>query len=345
MHDHPETKFVWNGDVALAYQVLGEGEPDLLYLQGWISNLELNWEHPIVARFLRGLARSRRLIMVDPRGIGVTERSSPADVAPLETIMDDLAVVLDAVGSSSTAILATNELGMVANMFAATYPERTLGVIVFEASANWLWSPETPWEWTEERFAEQEDSGPSHLVPEGCVRGRSGIDAVARGRPPVRRVVVSVHAAVCGTGLCRWPYPGSTCAPTFDRSCRPSTCPCSSSIARATPSPAGASSARYLADHIAGAKRRELPGTEAFIWTGDQGAVLGAIDEFLEALLQEQAELDRVLATVLFVDVVASTEALVASGDRRWRGPPRTAPSDGSLAARSVPRDGGGHGG
>ena len=92
MHDHPETKFVWNGDVALAYQVLGEGEPDLLYLQGWISNLELNWEHPIVARFLRGLARSRRLIMVDPRGIGVTERSSPADVAPLETIMDDLAV-------------------------------------------------------------------------------------------------------------------------------------------------------------------------------------------------------------------------------------------------------------
>ena len=94
--------------------------------------------------------------------------------------MDDLAVVLDAVGSSAAAILATNELGIVANMFAATYPERTLGVIVFEASANWLWSPETPWEWTEERFAEQEDGAPSRLVPSGGTRGRSGIDAVAR---------------------------------------------------------------------------------------------------------------------------------------------------------------------
>ena len=68
MHDHPETQFAWNGDAAIAYQVLGEGQPDLVYLQGWISNLELNWEHPIVERFLRGLARSRRLIIVDPRG-------------------------------------------------------------------------------------------------------------------------------------------------------------------------------------------------------------------------------------------------------------------------------------
>lgn len=318
MHDHPETKFVWNGDVALAYQVLGEGEPDLLYLQGWISNLELNWEHPIVARFLRGLARSRRLIMVDPRGIGVTERSSPADVAPLETIMDDLAVVLDAVGSSSTAILATNELGMVANMFAATYPERTLGVIVFEASANWLWSPETPWEWTEERFAEQEDwvrrtwsrkaayedvreSMPSlaedHQFVEWWYRytllsaAPGYAVAVSRKymRTDIRPILPSIHVPVL----------------VLDRPGHPES--------------SWSDSARYLADHIAGAKRRELPGTEAFIWTGDQGAVLGAIDEFLEALLQEQAELDRVLATVLFVDVVASTEALVASGDRRWR--------------------------
>ena len=239
MHDHPETKFVWNGDVALAYQVLGEGEPDLLYLQGWISNLELIWEYPIVARFLRGLARSRRLIMVDPRGIGVTERSSPGDVAPLETIIDDLAVVLDAVGSSSTAILATNELGMVANMFAATYPERTLGVIVFEASANWLWSPETPWEWTEERFAEKEDSVSLTWSRKAAYEDvRESIPSLAEDHQFVewwyRYTLLSRHRAM------PWPYPGSTCTPTFDRSCRPSTCPCSSSIARATPSPAGA---------------------------------------------------------------------------------------------------------
>ena len=85
------------------------------------------------------------------------------------------------------------------------------------------------------------------------------------------------------------------------------------------PEPSWEPSARYLADHIAGARLRELPGSDSFIWTGDQSAVIGAIDDFLEAMRLEQAELDRVLATVLFIDVVASTEAIVASGDRRWR--------------------------
>ena len=318
MRDHPETQFAWNGDAAVAYQVLGEGQPDLVYFQGWISNLELNWEHPIVERFLRGLARSRRLIIVDPRGMGVSERSSPADISPLETIMDDLAVVLDAVGSSATAFLATNELGIVANMFAATYPERTLGVIVFETSANWLWSPETPWEWTEERFAEQEDlfrrtwsraaahedvreSMPSlagdHEFVEWWYRymllsGTPGY-AIASSRKymrtDIRPLLASIHVPVLV--LYR---PGN-------------------------PEPSWEPSARYLADHIAGARLRALPGSDSFIWTGDQAAVLRAVDEFLEATRLEQAELDRVLATVLFVDVVASTETVVASGDRHWR--------------------------
>ena len=318
MRDHPETQFAWNGDAAIAYQVLGEGQPDLVYLQGWISNLELNWEHPIVERFLRGLARSRRLIIVDPRGTGVTERCSPADVASLETIMGDIAVVLDAVGSSAAAILATNELGMVANMFAATYPERTLGVIVFEASANWLWTAETPWEWTEERFAEQEDwarrawsraaaredvreSMPSladdHEFVEWWYRylllsaAPGYAIAVSRKymRTDIRPILPSIHVPVLV--LYR---PGN-------------------------PEPSWEPSARYLADHIVGAKLRELPGSDSYIWTGDQAAVLRAVDEFLEAMRLELAELDRVLATVLFVDVVASTETVVAFGDHRWR--------------------------
>jgi pimeloyl-ACP methyl ester carboxylesterase len=318
MRDHPETQFAWNGDAAIAYQVLGEGQPDLVYLQGWISNLELNWEHPIVERFLRGLARSRRLIIVDPRGTGVTERCSPADVASLETIMGDIAVVLDAVGSSAAAIPRDERLGMVANMFAATYPERTLGVIVFEASANWLWTAETPWEWTEERFAEQEDWA-----------RRAWSRAAAR-----EDVRESMPSLADDHGFVEWWYrylllsaaPGYAIAVsrkymrTDIRPILPSIhVPVLVLYRPGNPEPSWEPSARYLADHIVGAKLRELPGSDSYIWTGDQAAVLRAVDEFLEAMRLELAELDRVLATVLFVDVVASTEAVVAFGDHRWR--------------------------
>ena len=82
----PETRFAWNGDVALAYQVVGSDGPDLLYLQGFASNVELNWDSPMMSRFLRGLASDRRLIVMDPRGEGCSERSSPNEVWPLETL-------------------------------------------------------------------------------------------------------------------------------------------------------------------------------------------------------------------------------------------------------------------
>ena len=94
--DRPETRFAWRGDVALAYQTLGDGSPPLLYLQGWPSNVELNWDHPKMARFLRGLGRSRKLVVMDTRGTGCSERGTPGDVWPLETIMEDAIAVLDA---------------------------------------------------------------------------------------------------------------------------------------------------------------------------------------------------------------------------------------------------------
>lgn len=150
--DRPETLFAWNGDSALAYQVLGEGPLDLVYLPGWISNVELNWEHPTMSRFLRGLSRSGRLIVTDSRGLGCSERGTPHEVPPLEARMDDVAAVMEAAGSERAAILATDELGFVGCMFAATYPERTVGLILYDASANAMWSEETPWEPTEERL-------------------------------------------------------------------------------------------------------------------------------------------------------------------------------------------------
>src|SRR4249920_803016 len=107
--ERPETRFAWNEDVALAYQTLGDGPVDLLYLQGYASNIELNWDHPVMTRFLHGLAHGRRLIMTDGRGMGASERFTPSQVWPLETGIEDLTMVLGACGSDRTAILADNE--------------------------------------------------------------------------------------------------------------------------------------------------------------------------------------------------------------------------------------------
>ena len=332
------------GDAAIAYQVLGEGQPDLVYLQGWISNLELNWEHPIVERFLRGLARSRRLIIVDPRGTGVTERSSPADVASLETIMDDLAVVLDAVGSSAAAILATNELGMVANMFAATYPERTLGVIVFESERRTGYGLRRPPGNGPRSASLSRRTGP-------VVRGPERRHARTFGNR-CRRSPMTTGSSSGGIGICCSLRHLAMPSPVSRKYMRTDIRPILPSIhvpvlvlyRPGNPESSWEPSARYLADHIVGAKLRELPGSDSYIWTGDQAAVLRAVDEFLEAMRLELAELDRRARHGPLRRCRASTETL-SHPAIAVAGPPRTAPGDGSLAARSVPRHGGGHGG
>src|SRR4029450_5557723 len=105
----PETRYAWNGDVALAYQVVGEGPVDLLYYQGWASNIDLAWERPSPSRFLRGLSSHRRLILADKRGWGCSERFSPNDVPPFEALTDDLVVVMETVGSGRAGLFATGE--------------------------------------------------------------------------------------------------------------------------------------------------------------------------------------------------------------------------------------------
>jgi len=316
--DRPETRFVWNGESALAYQVLGEGYPDLVYLPGPVSNVEMNWDHPTMSRFLHGLARTRRLIVTDSRGVGCSERSSPHDIWPLELIMEDVAVVLEAVGSERAAILATNQLGLVACMFAATYPGRTAAVILHGTRANYLWSEETPWEWTEERNEEMAENygkwarsdaledirarDPSMADDFGYVQWwyRYGLISEGLGsavasyrkymRTDIRPIIPSIHVPVlvlvrphARNGDPSWVQP-----------------------------------AHYLAEHVPGAKLEELPGRDASLWIGDQAPVLRAIDAFLGEVGREESELGRVVSTVLFTDIVASTEKASELGDRGW---------------------------
>jgi class 3 adenylate cyclase len=315
----PKTRYVWNGDAALAYQVLGDGPSDLLYLQGGGSNLELNWSHPLMVRFLRGLARTRRLIVTDARGTGCSERCSPHDVWELETLMDDLAVVLADCSSERTAILATQQCAFVACMFAATYPDKASALVLHEAASNWRWTPETPWEWSDEQFdsdiADIRRLGGAQEYWDETVRWRDpsmsddhvyaewwrmyqvlattpGSNAAMMEkytRADVRRILPSIHVPVLVL------------------------------VRRDHSDPAWLPGARHLAERIPGARLVELAGRDLSLWVGDQESALRAIDTFLKDVQREEAELERVLATVLFTDIVGSTEKAAELGDTGWR--------------------------
>ena len=318
--ERPETQFAWNGTSALAYQVLGAGAPDLFYLPGYTSNVELNWDHPTMARFLRGLARSRRLIVADPRGLGCSERSTPDDVRPLETMMEDVAVVLDAVKSEKATILASYAGTFVACLFAATYPDRTAGIILYGARANYMWSEETPWEFTEEQWDVylQEITQPwSHAA--ALQQVREDHPSMADDHEYVewwyRYVLLSEAIGSAAASTRKFmdtdvrPILPSIYSPTLVL-IRPDS---------ATSDPGEVEAARYLAGLTPGARLQELPGEDSVIWLGDQAPLLRATDAFLADVHRERAELERVLATVLFTDIVGSTQKASELGDRAWR--------------------------
>src|SRR2546425_6714117 len=141
----PETKYARSGNLHIAYQVVGDGSLDLVFVHGWISHIEHLWEEPSIARFLRRLAGFSRLILLDKRGTGLSD-PVPLDQLPtLEQRMDDLRAVMEAVGSERAALLGTSEAGALNIVFAATHPERTAALILLNSYARLLWSDDYPY--------------------------------------------------------------------------------------------------------------------------------------------------------------------------------------------------------
>ena len=138
-------QYAWNGDVSLAYQIVGSGPIDLLVYFGYMSNLDTQWESPYLSGFLRRLAEQARVIVSDRRGWGCSDRFAPSDVPALETLVADLSAVLDAAESQRAVILATMESGMIAQFFAAANPDRTAGLVLIDSFVSWSATPETPW--------------------------------------------------------------------------------------------------------------------------------------------------------------------------------------------------------
>ena len=232
----PKTQYTRSGDLHIAYQVVGEGEVDLVYVPGWVSHVELAWEEPTLARFLRRLASFSRLIMFDKRGTGLSDRVPNDKLPTLEDRVDDLRAVMDAVGSEHAAVFGFSEGGNLSAFFAATYPERTKALALFGTFAKRIWSPDYPWapkpedrereyEAIEREWGELADVG--HYVP-----SKAGDETFARRLATYFRRSASPGAAVALLRR-RFPVPPST------RACCGSREP-----ARAWPSPPTAMRAR-----------------------------------------------------------------------------------------------------
>jgi len=307
----PQTRYAKSGDVSIAYQVVGEGPRDLVLVPGWISNVEVFWEEPSAVRFLESLARFSRVILFDKRGTGLSDRVP--DMPGLETRMDDVRAVMDAAGSERAALFGYSEGGPLCVLFAATYPDRASALITHGSYARRIRSSDSPWmpsaeEW--ERFIESTVRGwggpvglaeraPSRMRDQAFVQWWARFTRMSAS-PASSAQVLRMNAQIdVRHVLPSVRVPTLLLHPTGDRVV-----------------PVEAS--RYMAEHIPGAKLVELPGIDHLPFADNAEHVLREIRSFLGELPTE-AEPDRVLATVVFADIVGSTEQAVALGDRRWR--------------------------
>jgi pimeloyl-ACP methyl ester carboxylesterase len=307
----PKTRYARSGDVSIAYQVVGNGPFDLVYVPGWISNVELMWDEPSHAHLLRRLASFSRLILFDKRGTGMSD-PVPLDRLPtLEQRMDDVRAVMDAAGSARAALFGSSEGGLMSVLFAATYPERTRALVALAIYAKRVWSPDYPWAPTPEaRAAEIEEI-------ERTWGGEMDIDNIApsAGEAFKRRAVAYFRRSAS---------PGAAVAllrmnSAIDvRDVLPAIRVPTLVMHRVDDRDVDVEEGRWIAQQIPGAKYVELPGDEHLIWAGDVDEVVDEVEEFLTGI-RPTREPDRVLTTLLFTDVVGSTTRAVALGDRAWR--------------------------
>jgi class 3 adenylate cyclase len=311
----PETRYATSGEAHIAYQIVGDGPLDLVFGPPFITHVELFWDEPRAARFLGRLASFSRLILYDKRGTGLSDRVSSQASPMLEERMDDVRAVMDAAGSERAALLGSSEAGMMAMLFAATFPERVSALILHGAYPRALRDADFPEGWLPAESAEEwiDEIGRAWSEGRPGLGGpgppRSETQAVHESFERMMRLSASPGAAsaigrLAAMGDVRDILPSIRC-PTLV-------------IVREEDENAPAS--RYLAEHIAGAKYVELPGDEHFFWVesaADQDVILDEIEEFLTGVRRPPSA-DRILATVLFTDLAGSTERASELGDERW---------------------------
>jgi pimeloyl-ACP methyl ester carboxylesterase len=309
MTDIPETRYAKSGDTHIAYQVIGNGPLDVVWVPGFVSHVEAQWQNPAVARMMRRLASFSRLIIFDKPGTGMSDRL--AVIPTLEQRMDDVRAVMDAVGSERAAFFSVSEGGPMSILFAATYPQRTSALILYGTYARRMWAPDHPSGRTEEEMRlilermERDWGADFHL--EMWAPSIAANQDARRAMAAYLRLAASPGAAVSTVQL--------TCQIDV-RHVLPVIRVPTLVVHRVGDRVTRIEQGRYLAEHIAGAKLVELPGNDHMPSVGGD-AIIDEIEEFLTGI--RPADTDRVLATILFTDIVGSTERAMALGDRRWR--------------------------
>lgn len=290
-----ETRYVQSGDVHIAYQVFGEGPVDIVVIGGFVSHLEQIWEEPGYARFLQRLASFSRLILFDKRGVGLSDRIGYPP--SLEHTMDDTRAVMDAAGSKRAVLFGVSQGGPNSVLFAATYPERVLALVIYGGLARWLRSPDYPWGMTLEQFDRTlgryvthwggpirlEYFAPSRAEDERLRQWWARLLRLASSPGGIRAVLEVTLEIDVRHILPAIRVPTLVLHRTGDK---------------IIPVEAG----RYMARQIPGATFVELPGQDHFWWVGDAEGVLAEIERFLQGLRQSPPP-DRMLATILLAEI------------------------------------------
>jgi pimeloyl-ACP methyl ester carboxylesterase len=311
----PETRYARTSDgVHIAYASTGEG-PDLIFIPGFVSNVELFWEDPDASRFFGRLSRFVRVTVLDKRGTGLSDAVPNDDLPPIEVRMDDIRAVMDTIGAERAFIAGHSEGGQNCAVFAATYPERTLGLILITSDVRGAWAPDHPWgmrqeEWEADQLLIEEGWGTGEYMASFFPQIMPSLadDEPARERFSRFWRRSASPAAAMAVSRMWWETDIRGVLPAIS---------VPSLILWRSGSP-WAQESRYLAERLPGAKAVEIEGPDHVPWAGDTEPFLSEIEEFVTGT-RPPVEPDRVLATVLFTDIVGSTERAAAMGDARWR--------------------------
>ncbi len=306
----PETRYTRSGDVNIAYQVVGNGDVDLLWIPGFAQHVELAWEEPVRRAFLEQLAAEFRLIVFDKRGTGLSDRVEGAQ--PVEVRMDDCRAVLDAAGSTAAVVFAAGDAADLAVVFAATYPDRVSGLALYDGQFRGAWAPDWPWARPREEqlrwIEEMERRWPASL--------NDILSFIAPSLDPGQR---ETFARVIRFSV----SPGAAAAfwrMTLDSDVRqvlPSVL-VPTVVMHSVPS-VEAEGSKWVASRIPRGEYVAIERPDALPVVGDTRPVIAEVRRLVARIAETPDETDRVLATVLFTDLVDSTARSAAMGDKAWR--------------------------
>jgi pimeloyl-ACP methyl ester carboxylesterase len=313
----PETRYALSGDVHIAYQVIGEGPFDLVYVPGYVTHMELQWRLPTFGEFLEDLGSFCRLIRFDKRGTGM---SDPVSGAPsLETRMDDVRAVMDAVGSQRAAFYGLSEGAAMSILFAATYPERTAALVVRSCSPRTLWAPDFPWGRRESAYQREVDQ--ALQVYASRAEARDSVRALGMQDSDEIEAFIDFIRYGASPGMLAALYRMNKEIDIRDvlPTVRVPTLVLHGVEDQIVP----LEIADYIARRLPSARLVELPGVGHLALRAGGSRVQTEVQRFLTDIWQTggwaDAEPDRMLATVLFTDIVESTTKAIELGDRRWR--------------------------